>query len=143
MHTQKGRPTEPRFRQRDLVEIAVGACIMAFPVAVTEEVWNLGRDLTLQRVLLFALASLCFLAALIYVLHGHAELPATRKVFLQRVAGTYGVTLANSASLLLGVDQLDLLQDPAIAFKRTILVAFPASFAATTVDSFADRMNSG
>ncbi len=124
-----------------MAEIAVGACIMAFPVAATEEIWNLGTDLELWRALLFALVSVCFLAALIYVLHGHAEFPDTRKVFLQRVAGTYGVTLAISASLLLGVDQLDLLQDPAIALKRTILVAFPASFAATTVDSFADRAN--
>ena len=138
---QKNGPAEPRFHRRDMVEIAVGACIMAFPVAVTEEVWNLGTDLTLWRVLLVALASVSFLAVLIYVLHGHAAFPLTKKAFLQRVAGTYGITLLISALLLLGVDQLDLLQDPAIALKRTILVAFPASFAATAVDSFADNTN--
>jgi uncharacterized membrane protein len=124
-----------------MVEVAVGACIMAFPVAATEEVWNLGTDLTLWRVLLFALASVSFLAVLIYVLHGHTAFPPSKKVFLERVAGTYGITLLISALLLLGVDQLDLLQDPAIALKRTILVAFPASFAATAVDSFADDTN--
>ena len=31
-----------RFKLQDTVEIALGACIMGFPVAVTEEVWNLG-----------------------------------------------------------------------------------------------------
>ena len=57
---------------------------MLFPVAATEEIWSLGTDLELWRALLFALASVCFLAAFIYVLHGHAEFPATRKAFLQR-----------------------------------------------------------
>ena len=138
---QKNELAEPQFRRRDMAEVAVGACMMAFPIAATEEIWNLGTDLELWRALLFALASVCFLAALIYVLHGHDQFPARRKTFLLRVVGTYGITVAISASLLLGVDQLDLLQDPAIALKRIILVAFPASFAATTVDSFADRSN--
>ncbi len=138
---QKKGVTEPRFHLRDVVEIAVGACVMAFPVAVTEEVWNLGEELALGRVLLFALASLFFLAVFIYVLHDHVGFPPTRKAFLLRVASTYGVTLLISALLLLGVDRIDLLQDPLIALKRTILVAFPASFAATAVDSFADDSN--
>ncbi len=128
---QKKGVTEPRFHLRDVVEIAVGACVMAFPVAVTEEVWNLGEELALGRVLLFALAALFFLAVFIYVLHDHVGFPPTRKAFLLRVASTYGVTLLISALLLLGVDRIDLQQDPLIALKRTILVAFPASFAAT------------
>ena len=138
---QKKGVTEPRFHWRDVVEIAVGACVMAFPVAVTEEVWNLGEELALGRVLLFALASLFFLAVFIYVLHDHAGFPSTRKAFLLRVGSTYGMTLLISALLLLGVDRIDLLQDPLIALKRTILVAFPASFAATVVDSFAGDSN--
>lgn len=43
-----------------------------------------------------------------------------------------------SAARLLAVDVLPLFSDPAVALKRTIIVAFPASFAATTVDSFHD-----
>ena len=135
---QKNGSTESQFHRRDIAEIAVGACIMAFPVAVTEEVWNLGADLSLWRALLFALASVSFLAICIYVLHGHAASSLTQKAFLRRVAVTYGLTLLISALLLLGVDRFDLLQDPVIALKRTILVAFPASFAATAVDSFTD-----
>ena len=138
---KKNGPAEPRFNRRDVAEVAIGACIMAFPIAATEEVWNLGADLALWRVLLFALASVSFLAAFIYVLHDHADFPLTQKTFLRRVTGTYGITVLISALLLLGVDQFDLLQDPLIALKRTILVAFPASFAATAVDSFGDNTN--
>ena len=125
--------TRPRFSPRDVAEIAIGACVMAFPITVTEEVWNLGEELSLLRVGLFALASVVFLALLIFGLH-HGRPPTDYKVFLQRVFSTYGLTLAISALLLFGVDRLELAH-PLVGLKRTILVAFPASFAATVVDS--------
>jgi hypothetical protein len=37
--------------------------------------------------------------------------------------------------LLFGVNRFDLLGEPIVSLKRTILVAFPASFAATVVYS--------
>ena len=125
--------TRPRFAKQDVAEIAVGACVMAFPVAVTEEVWNLGEELSMLRAALFALASLLFLALLIFGLH-HGPSPTDRKVFLQRVLSTYGLTLVISALLLFGVDRIDLAH-PLVGLKRVILVAFPASFAATVVDN--------
>jgi len=129
-----------RFRLRDAVEVIVGGSIMAFPVAVTEEVWNLGAELGLARVLWFALFSLIVLSITIYVLHGHAEF-RTHREFVNRVASTYGLTLLISAMLLFGVDRLDLMGEPLTGLKRVILVAFPASFAATAIDSFGDRSN--
>ena len=122
------------FRVRDVVEIALGACILAFPTATTEEVWNLGAELSLSRAMLFMVASVFFLAVLIYGMHGHK--PGDRNVFLQRVLATYGVTFLIGAALLFGVDRLELFTDPLTGLKRAILVAFPASFAATAVDSF-------
>ena len=121
------------FRIRDVVEIALGACIMAFPTATTEEVWNLGAELSLSRAMLFLITSVFFLAVLIYGMHGHKS--GDRSVFLQRVLATYGVTFLIGAALLFGVDRLELLTDPLTGLKRAILVAFPASFAATAVDS--------
>ena len=129
----EARTNAPRFARQDVAEIAMGACIMAFPVAVTEEVWNLGEELSLLRVGFFSVASVFFLALLIYLFE-HGRVPRNQKVFLQRVLSTYGLTLVISALLLLGVDRLDLLH-PIVGLKRTILVAFPASFAATVVDS--------
>ena len=132
-------PTEPRFQWRDVAEIAVGAFIMAFPVAATEEIWNLGAELSLGRVLIFAVTSVLILALLINRIYGHNRFPLTHKTFVLRVVSTYGVTLLISALLLLGLDRLELFQDPLIALKRTILVALPASFAATAVDSLPNR----
>jgi hypothetical protein len=52
---------------------------------------------------------------------------------------TYSVTLLIGALLLMGIDRIGLLQALLVAIKRAIIVAFPASFAATAVDSFMDR----
>jgi hypothetical protein len=41
--------------------------------------------------------------------------------------------------LLLGLDRLELFTEPVTGLKRTILVAFPASFAATAFDSLGGK----
>lgn len=107
---------------------------MAFPTATTQEVWDLGAELPMAHALLFLIASVFFLAVLIYGIHGHSA--GDRKVFIQRVLATYVVTFLIGAALLFGVDRLVLFTDPLTGLKRAILVAFPASFAATAVDSF-------
>ena len=132
-------PAEPRFHWRDLAEVGIGACILAFPVAATEEIWILGAELPLGRVLMFGVVSILLLATVVYVIHGHEGRPLSHKTFILRVVGTYAATFAISALLLLGFDRLDLFQEPLIALKRTILIAFPASFAATLADSFTKR----
>ena len=128
-----------KFHFRDVVEIALGACVMAFPTATTEEVWKLGAELELGRLLYFSLASLFFLAVLIYGLHSHDGDRIDWLTFAKRVATTYFLTLLISALLLLGLDQLVFFSDPLTGLKRTILVAFPASFAATAVDSLGGK----
>jgi uncharacterized membrane protein len=132
-------PAEPQFRWRDLAEVAIGASIIAFPIAVTEEIWNLGSDLSLARVLVVAAVSFVLLAAAIYLVHHHDDFPLTHRGFVVRVAATYSVTLLISACMLIAIDQFGLFEDPVVAVKRAIIVAFPASFAATLVDSFTDR----
>jgi len=82
----------------------------------------------------FALASILVLGLLVFLLHRGPETPSDRGVFLSRVLSTYGLTLVIAALLLFGVDRLDLFGHPWVAIKRTVLVAFPACFAATVVD---------
>ncbi len=50
----------------------------------------------------------------------------------------YGVTMLIAAAVLFAVDRLPVFTETMVAIKRTIIVAFPASFAATVVDSFGD-----
>ena len=130
-----------RFRARDAVEVALGGSIMAFPSATTEEVWNLGAELGAGRVTMFAIASMLTLAIFIYVLHPRNVVAGGWKAFYQRLIATYGMTLGISACLLFGVDRLPLFEDFGTAVSRMILVAFPASFAATVVDSLGGSGN--
>lgn len=132
MHKRHGHLSS--FVAGDVAQIALGAIIMAFPVAVTEEIWNLGEELSTGRVLLIALSSVVILGQLILMLYHTGEETTNRKVFLQRVLSTYGLTLFIAALLLFGIDRLELLSDPITGLKRAILVAFPACFAATVVD---------
>ena len=129
----------PQFRWHDLGEIAVGASIVAFPVAITDEVWTLSAELSFYRVLSFAIVSIFLLSTVIFLIHRHDQFPLSRGALVVRVAMTYSVTLLISMLLLFGIDRIDLLQEPLVAIKRVVIVAFPASFAATAVDSFTDR----
>lgn len=42
-------PLKVEFRLEDLGQLVAGACVMALPVALTEEVWNLGETLSIGR----------------------------------------------------------------------------------------------
>ena len=55
-------PLMVEFRLRDLMQIIVGASILAVPVAFTEETWNLGAQLPLANVLGLSILSLLFIA---------------------------------------------------------------------------------
>ena len=124
-----------RFRLQDVAEVLVGATMLAFPVASTEEIWNFGRDLSGLNVAVIGILSLVILAWFGYHKHYNSSLKIHRSEFFFRVFATYGLTLIVSASILLLVNQFPLGSEPAVAVKRMILVAGPASFLGTVVDS--------
>lgn len=119
----------------DLAEIAVGAGVLAMPLALTEEVWDLATELPTVNAVIIVIASCVILDAFIYLVQGGAErFGGTHAAHLKRVAVTYGITLLVCAGLLALVTKLPLLTDPAVAMKRMVLVALPACFSATVVD---------
>ena len=120
---------------KDVVEIVVGSLVLAFPVATTEEIWNMSAELSFLRMILLSFGSLVIISIFVYSVYDHEGVIPKRRDFYSRVGATYGVTIVICALLLMAVDRMDLAVDPGLAIKRTILVAFPASFAATVVDS--------
>jgi len=125
------------FDLRDVAEIALGTCAIAFPLAVTQEVWDLGAEISLVRAAALATASVVGLALVVGALHHGSLRRLGRKIYLQRLVGTYGIALLISALLLLAIGRFDLLGAPLTGVKRAILVTLPACFAATGVDSVA------
>jgi uncharacterized membrane protein len=123
------------FNRTDISELMVGASVLAFPVAITEEVWDLSESISLLNVSMTALVSCAFLSVFIHYLHGKTDGGRKPKHQVLRVFATYAVTLLVCASILLMLGKLPLLADTQVAINRIILVAFPASFSATVVDS--------
>ena len=126
--------TGPGLRMRDLTEIIVGACVLAFPVAVTEEVWTISESLPLGRVLYLSSSSLLFIGLFSYHRYFSGQLRGNVGRLVIRVLAIYFVTLASSATILLALNHLTTVETVSIAIKRVVIVSFPASFAATVVD---------
>jgi len=124
-----------KIRLNDVAEIILGAVLIGFPVAVTEEVWTISEELALGRVLYICLGSIAILAWFVFFIFYHGKLKGSVGQFTMRVLLAYLITLFAVASILFAIDQLPLLDDPAVAIKRMIIVALPASFAATVIDS--------
>jgi uncharacterized membrane protein len=120
---------------RDRVEIAVGSAVLAFPVATTEEVWNLSIELSWLRITAIAAISLVVVSLFVLLVFRRADGHPDWRAFLHRVVAVYLFTTIVCAAILVALDRLPLLSDVTVAVKRTVLVAFPASFSATVVDS--------
>ncbi len=124
-----------KIRLNDVAEIILGAVLIGFPVAVTEEVWTISEELALGRVLYICLGSIAILAWFVFFIFYHGKLKGSVGQFIMRVLLAYLITLFAVGSMLFAVDQLPFLTDPTVAIKRMIIVALPASFAATVIDS--------
>ena len=59
-------PIMVEFRPRDLLQVIVGASVLAVPVAFTEETWQLGENLPLRNVIGLTSFSLLFIGLYVY-----------------------------------------------------------------------------
>lgn len=123
------------FVLRDVLEIAMGACMLILPLAFTEEAWDLGEQIPLLNALLFALVAYLIIAVFIYFQAYGGILEGHRNEFWRRVGSTYAITLVVAALTLAGIEKLPLMSDFLVALKRTILVSLPGCFFATAFDS--------
>ena len=128
------RPFMVEVRARDVMQMIVGASILAIPVGFTEETWTLGTTLPFRNVLTLAFVSLLFIAAFVYFNFYRFHLRGYKWEFIKRVVGIYGVALIVVAVLLTIIDKCPWGIDNLVAMKRVIIVAFPASMSAAVSD---------
>ena len=126
-------PLKVEFKLEDFVQLIAGAAVMALPVALTEEVWSLAGELSVGRTLLILEVSLATLAAFIWALFYGKKVGEYSDHFAKRTISAYLVTFTVAFLLLTLFDKAPL-DDLRLTLTRTIIVAFPASFAATAVD---------
>ena len=128
-------PLKVELKIRDILEVIVGASILAIPVAFTEEVWNMGEDLHWLNIISLSAISLLFLGSFIYYSSYRKRLELFRKEYYKRIFLTYFLSILVVGLLLLIVDKAPFFTDFDLALKRTIIGAFPASMSATVTDN--------
>ena len=128
------RPFMVEVRARDVMQMMVGASILAIPVGFTEETWTLGATLPFRNVLVLTFVSLLFIAAFVYFNFYRFHLKGYTWQFIKRVLGIYVVALIVVSVLLTTIDKCPWGIDNLVAIKRVIIVAFPASMSAAVSD---------
>ena len=129
-------PIKTEFRLKDLIQIMVGASILAIPVGFTEETWNLGLTLPLTNIITLGGLSLLFISLFAYyTYYRKTGLKNNWNHFIKRVLSTYFVSFI-IVSILLGIIQkAPWTTDWMLALKRATIVTFPSTMSAAVADT--------
>ena len=82
-------PLKVELRIHDILEIIVGASILAVPVAFTEEVWDMGEELPWLNTLILSFLSLVFIGCFVYYSSYRIHLKMFRREYLKRVLSIF------------------------------------------------------
>jgi uncharacterized membrane protein len=122
-------------RPRDVMQIIVGASVLAVPVAFTEETWTLGERLPAANVLGLAAISVIFIALFVYYNFYRSALRGHVTEYLKRVIAIYVLSLLVVGGLLTLIQKCPWGVDNVLALKRMVIVAFPSAMSAAISDS--------
>jgi uncharacterized membrane protein len=129
------KPVMVEFRPRDLMQVVVGASVLAVPVAFTEETWSLGEELPFLNVMMLSTLSMIFIGLFVYLNFYRYMLRANIGQYVKRVFSIYFFSLLVVGVLLTIIQRCPWGADNIIALKRILIVAFPASMSAALSDS--------
>jgi uncharacterized membrane protein len=123
------------FRPRDLMQVVVGASILAVPVAFTEETWNLGAQLPIASVLGLSALSLLFIALFVYFNFYRFSFKDHVFEYCKRVIAIYLVSLLVVGLIMTIIQKCPWGDDNLLAIRRVLIVSFPASMSAVVSDT--------
>ena len=129
------KPLMVELRARDLLQVMVGASILAIPAGFTEETWRLGEQLPMPNVLALSAISLCFVSLFVYVHFYSAYLRGYVGEYIKRVLVIYLLSLLVVGVLLTLIQKCPWGVDNLLAVKRIIIVSLPASLSAAVSDA--------
>lgn len=136
-----GRTISPlmfRFEKKDVAQVFIGSLLFASPFMVTQEVWDLGREIhTINAIGIVLLSLLALVTFVYYTRYQKVRDPQGRipkGEFVKRIFGTYIITLIIVGFLLATLERAPWLTDFDLALKRTIIVSLPASLGGAVAD---------
>jgi uncharacterized membrane protein len=128
-------PFMVELRPKDIMQIIIGATVLAIPVGLTEEAWILAQQLQAKNVVILAVLSVSFMSLFIYFNFYRFHLKGYYTQYIKRVTATYLLSLLVVGILLTIIEKCPWGTDNILALKRIIITAFPASMAATISDT--------
>jgi uncharacterized membrane protein len=128
------RPIMLEFKVRDVLQVMIGAALLAMPVCLTEEAWVLGEELPRRNVAGIAGLSLVLIGIFVYYNFYKITIKGYYLEFVKRVVGTYLISMLMVAIILTLLDKCPWGVDNNLAIKRIIIVSFPASLSGTLSD---------
>ena len=128
--------TDLRFNLEDASQVIIGAFTLAVPISFSEEAWRMGQSLPFTNLIVLVTMSLVFLS--FYTYHGvfQGNVQGRVKVYLARIFIAYLITALVVGLILIAINKFPFMTEPAVALKRLIIIAMPASMGAIIVDSF-------
>lgn len=129
------KPLMVELRARDIVQVVVGASILAIPAGFTEETWNLGEQLPMANIIVIALTSVLFVGLFVYFNFYREYIHEYRWDFVKRVVVIYTMSLVVVGALLTLIGKCPWGVDNVLALKRIIIVALPSSLSAAVSDA--------
>jgi uncharacterized membrane protein len=130
------KPFMVEFRPRDMLQVIIGATILAIPLAFTEETWRLGEQLPSMNIILLTLLSIIFISFFVYFNFYRFNFKAHKSEYFKRVLATYFFSLLIVGTILTIIQKCPWQTDFFLAIKRIVIVSFPASMSATVSDAF-------
>lgn len=124
-----------KFALDDLAQQVVGATILSAPFAVTEEVWNLAKDLDMLNIIALIFITILFDILLLYFTK--YQKIENRKIWMFpiRITSLILVTYITSAVVLSVFGVIGgRIQDPAWAMRLVVMVGLFANIGAGTAD---------
>ncbi len=129
------KPLMLEFKPRDIMQVIIGASLLAIPVALSEEVWNLGRDLPAINVFIMGIVSILFIGVFVYFNFYKFSLKGFVSEYIKRVLGTYIISLIVVTLILTLLEKCPWGIDNTLAIKRIIIVGFPTAMSGTLSDT--------
>jgi uncharacterized membrane protein len=129
------KPLMVELKLKDIIQIFVGATLLAIPMAYTEETWQLGEKLPLLNIGILALLSIIFIAIFVYANFYRYYLKGFVFEYFKRIIAIYLISLIVVGFLMTVIQQCPWGVDNLLAIKRIIIVALPASMSAVAADA--------
>jgi len=129
------KPIIPEFKLKDVLQIIIGASILAVPIGFTQETWDLGITMPLLNVLGLLALSVVFISLFTYYQYHHKREGQHTHLLVKTIVGTYALSFVAVALILGLIQKTPWNIDALLAFKRIVIVAFPASMSAAIADT--------